>query len=308
MQKTPGHKLAFQAETRNQQVALPQSIQELEKPSNSGRFPDFLNPATRSNEHRKCRARQARYATRGERVRLQDTRRPFRSEAFPFACRTVQRTARCVQRACQRSPRPKACCASQGARRLLSLRGFPVCKGFGGREASKRKGPPGEGSWFSKGWRHRGGRAGVWRRSAAQEGTIPGFPGLATSVGARKARFRARTARSGAKRPEPRSGKPGIVPKRRLKPFRGSESPGTRQRSSQDGPSQTAPIRQRPKGAPPTSRERGRFEFGVALRAPFCGPSSRSALRIGRQGPGGEVEPPASGTKGLPLCPTSAAP
>ena len=136
-----------------------------------------------------------------------------------------------------------------------------------------------------------------------QNGTFSGFPGLATSVGARKARFRARTARSGPKRPEPRSGKPGIVPKRRLKPFRGSESPGTRQRSSQDGPSRTAPIRQRPKGAPPISRERGRFEFGVALRAPFCGPSSRSALR----GPGGEA-PPASGTKGLSLCPTSPAP
>ena len=141
-----------------------------------------------------------------------------------------------------------------------------------------------------------------------QNGTFSGFPGLATSVGARKARFHARTARSEPKRPEPRSGKPGIVPKRRLKPFRGSESPGTRQRSSQDGPSRTAPIRQRPKGAPPISRERGRFEFGVALRAPFCGPSSRSALRIGRQGPGGGIEPPASGTKGLSLCPTSAMP
>ena len=137
------------------------------------------------------------------------------------------------------------------------------------------------------------------------------FPAFRASLQASrlgKPGFRARTARSGPKRPEPRSGKPGIVPKRRLKPFRGSESPGTRQRSSQDGPSRTAPIRQRPKGAPPTSRERGRFEFGVALRAPFCGPSSRSALRIGRQGPGGEVEPPASGTKGLSLCPTSAAP
>ena len=66
----------------------------------------------------------------------------------------------------------------------------------------------------------------------------------------------------------------------------------------------SAPIGQRPKGAPPPSRERGRFEFGVALRAPFCGPSSRSALR----GPGSEVEPPASGTKGLSLCPTSPAP
>ena len=53
--KTPGHKFALQAETRNQQVALLQSIQELEKSPNSGHFPDFLNPATRSNEHRKCR-------------------------------------------------------------------------------------------------------------------------------------------------------------------------------------------------------------------------------------------------------------
>ena len=189
--KTPGHKLALQAETRNQRLRFPQRIQELEKSPNSGRFPDFLNPATRSTEHRKCRARQARYATRGERVRLQDTRRPFRSEAFPFACRTVQRTARCVQRACQRSPRPKACCASQGAKRPLPLGGFPVCKGFGGREASKRKGPPGEGSWFSKGRRQQGGRAGVWRRSAAQDGTIPGFPGLATSDASKTARFRA---------------------------------------------------------------------------------------------------------------------
>lgn len=141
--KTPGHKLAFQTKTRNQRLRFPQRIQELEKSPNSGHFPDFLNPATRSNEHRKCRARQARYATRGERVRLQDTRRPFRSEAFPFACRTVQRTAQCVQRVCQRSPRPKACCASQGAKRPLPLGGFPVCKGFGGREASKRKGPLG---------------------------------------------------------------------------------------------------------------------------------------------------------------------
>ena len=293
MQKTPGHKLAFQAETRNQQVALPQSIQEAGKPSNNGHFPDFLNLAARSSKHRMRSTQQARYATRGERVRLQDTRRPFRSEAFPFACRTVQRTARCVQQACQRSPRPKACCASQGARRLLSLRGFPVCKGFGGREASKRKGPPGEGSWFSKGWRHRGGRAGVWRRSAAQEGTIPGFPGLATSVGARKARFRARTARSGPKRPEPRSGKPGIVPKRRLKPFRGSESPGTRQRSSQDGPSRTAPIRQRPKGAPSTSRERGQLKnlvsrfalpfAGRALARPCGGRAARRRPRVGQR-------------------------
>lgn len=138
--KTPGHKLAFQAETRNQQIALPQSIQELEKSPNSGHFPDFLNPATRSNEHRKCRARQARYAARGERARLQDTRRPFRSEAFSFACRTVQRTARCAQRACQRSPRPKACCASQGAKRPLSLGGFPVCKGFGGEGSLQAEG------------------------------------------------------------------------------------------------------------------------------------------------------------------------
>ena len=36
-------------------------------------------------------------------------------------------------------------------------------------------------------------------------------------------------------------------------------------------------------------------ELGVALPAPFCGPR-------------GEVEPPASGTKGLSLCPTSAMP
>ena len=150
--------------------------------------------------------------------------------------------------------------------------GLSRLQGVWGREASKRKGPPGEGSWFSKGRRHRRGRAGVWRHSAAQDGTIPGFPGLATSVGARKARFRARTARSGPKRPEPRSGKPGIVPKRRLKPFRGSESPGTRQRSSQDGPSRTAPIRQRPKGAPPTSRERGRSKNLVSRFAlPFAG-------------------------------------
>ena len=131
--KTPGHKFALQAETRNQQVALLQSIQELEKSPNSGHFPDFLNPATRSNEHRKCRARQARYATRGERVRLQDTRRPFRLEAFPFACRTVQRTVRCIRRACERMPGPKACCASQGAKRPLSLGGFPVCKGVWGK-------------------------------------------------------------------------------------------------------------------------------------------------------------------------------
>lgn len=164
MMKTPGHKLALQAETRNQRLRFPQSIQELEKPSNSGRFPDFLNPATRSNEHRKCRARQARYATRGERVRLQDTRRPFRSEAFPFACRTVQRTAQCVQRACERMPGPKARCASQGAKRSLPLGGFPVCKGVRGKEASKRKGPLEEGDRFSRGRAAESSRPRVGRR------------------------------------------------------------------------------------------------------------------------------------------------
>lgn len=70
----------------------------------------------------------------------------------------------------------------------------------------------------------------------------------------------------------------------------------------------STPIWQRPKGASPISRERGRFEFGVTLRAPFCGPSSRSALRIGRQRPGGGIGPLASGTKGLSLRPTSPAP
>ena len=52
----------------------------------------------------------------------------------------------------------------------------------------------------------------------------------------------------------------------------------------------STPIWQRPKGASPIFGERGRFEFGVALRAPFCGPSSRSALRgPDSGGPGGEI-------------------
>ena len=127
-----------------------------------------------------------------------------------------------------------------------------------------------------------------------QNGTFSDFPGPATRIETRKARFRARTARSGPKRPEPRSGKSGIVPKRRLKSFRGSESPGTRQRSSQDEPSRTAPIRQRPKGASPISGERGRLKnlvsrfalpcSGRALARPYGSRETKSSRpRVGRR-------------------------
>ena len=193
-------------------------------------------------------------------------------------------------------------------------------QGVWGKGSLQAEGAAGGRELVFKGLAPPGRTSRVWRHSAAQEGTIPGFPGLATSDASKtarfrafrvplqgsrlgKSRFRARTARSGPKRPAPRFGKSGIVPKRRLKPFRGSEGPETRQRSSQDEPSRTAPIGQRPKGASPISGERGQLNSASRLALPFAGRALARPYGSGGRGRAAESSRPRVGRRDCPFVP-----
>ena len=137
-----------------------------------------------------------------------------------------------------------------------------------------------------------------------QNGTFSGFPGPATRIEARKVPISCQNRPLGAETPYTEIRK---VRNRAETPTETVSRLGR----SRNAPTEFArrafadrPDRAAPEGRVADFRGARTVEFGVAPRAPFCGPSSRSALRIGRQGPGGGIEPPASGTKGLSPCPT----
>ena len=163
--KTPGHKLALQAETRNQRLRFPQRIQELEKSPNSGRFPDFLNPATRSERAPKVQspASTIRNTRRTSSAPRHETTLPLRG--FPV-CLSNSPADRSMRSASLRAnARAEGLLLASGRKAAPFAWGLSRLQGgLGEREASKRKGPLEEGYRFSRGRAAESNRPRVGRR------------------------------------------------------------------------------------------------------------------------------------------------